>query len=395
MFSINKNSYLHNYFENMNPRLINRCVDKAREFSNIDEHDLDPPANRLTSEQPNIPVKNVDVTRRSLGFGRKAMPKLRRELHNKDQDVVIAAIETICDLVHDPERGYEAVNLKIIDRMVNLMSHESEVIRERTSRTLAVLAELAAGREAIVTNKSLLANIAACAEDTWAEIRIQVAALLEMIARFWKAADDLVQFGFIQILLSNLLTEDSEIQIMHLQTLRSLMYETTGKIIAIESDGFNIFLKLLDEDNTQIISGALACLALLTSTCVGEKLAREAKLLRILNIFLHDERPEVYTNAASVIMFCTLKTQGKLDAYKVKNLPKRLIHLSRNKLNPSTQIFAIKALSNICEHPKIRTEVQKKYFEQIKNIQVGDDPCIKSYKNQLLTVIGWVASSST
>ncbi|XP_074039457.1 radial spoke head 14 homolog isoform X3 [Leptinotarsa decemlineata] len=347
MFSINKNSYLHNYFENMNPRLINRCVDKAREFSNIDEHDLDPPANRLTSEQPNIPVKNVDVTRRSLGFGRKAMPKLRRELHNKDQDVVIAAIETICDLVHDPERGYEAVNLKIIDRMVNLMSHESEVIRERTSRTLAVLAELAAGREAIVTNKSLLANIAACAEDTWAEIRIQVAALLEMIARFWKAADDLVQFGFIQILLSNLLTEDSEIQIMHLETLRSLMYETTGKIIAIESDGFNIF------------------------------------------------RPEVYTNAASVIMFCTLKTQGKLDAYKVKNLPKRLIHLSRNKLNPSTQIFAIKALSNICEHPKIRTEVQRKYFEQIKNIQVGDDPCIKSYKNQLLTVIGWVASSST
>lgn len=40
----------------------------------------------------------------------------RRELHDKDENVVIAALQSICDLCHDPERGYEAVNLKIIDR---------------------------------------------------------------------------------------------------------------------------------------------------------------------------------------------------------------------------------------------------------------------------------------
>ncbi|KAG5885909.1 hypothetical protein JTB14_012156 [Gonioctena quinquepunctata] len=81
MYSINKNSYLHNYFKDINPRILNRCVDKARGHYEIDELDLDPPFNRLTSEQPNIPVQNVDVTRRPLGFGNRAMPKLVGKKH--------------------------------------------------------------------------------------------------------------------------------------------------------------------------------------------------------------------------------------------------------------------------------------------------------------------------
>ncbi|CAG9819777.1 unnamed protein product [Phaedon cochleariae] len=395
MFSIHKNSYLHNYYKDINPRLINRCVERAWQANSIDEHDLDPPFNRLTSEQPHIPVENVDITRRPLGFGRKAMPKLRRELHHKNERVVIAAIESICDLVHDSERGYEAVNLKIVDRMVDLMAHENEAIREKTSRTLTVLARQACGRLAISTNRQLLENVAACAEDFYPEVRVQVAALLEMLAQFWKAADDLVEFGFVQILLSNLLKEEPEIIVIHLQTLRSLMHALAGKMIAIESDGYNIFMKLLDHKRSEIISEALACLSLLASTCVGEKLARQMNLLDTLNVHLHDERPEIFTNAASVIMFCTVKASGKIAASKINTMTKRLIQLSRNKLNPSTQIFAIKALTNICEHPEVRKEVQKKYIEYVENIQVGGDPCIQNYKAQLLTVLGWVASSYT
>lgn len=46
------------------------------DFLHSDEHDLDPPFNRLTSEQPNIPIQNIDITRRPLGFGNVAMKKL-------------------------------------------------------------------------------------------------------------------------------------------------------------------------------------------------------------------------------------------------------------------------------------------------------------------------------
>nr|CAI5858041.1 unnamed protein product [Callosobruchus analis] len=323
MFSIHKNSYLHNYYKDVNPRLINRSVQRAIDFFNckertlvqpnreiseqpapteenvetvgygaenalympesagdelefptdiqlepeaeseglttstldvafrrikrdipalIDEHDLEPPFNRLTSEQPNIPVQNIDVTRRPLGFGRVAMGKLRRELHHKHEEVVIAAIESLCDLVHDPERGYEAINLKIVNRLVDLIAHENAAIREKTCRTLTVLAGLAAGKEAIVENPCLLENIAICVEDPYPEVRIHVAAMLEMIATFWRAADVLVDFGFVSILLANLLKELEDISKIHLETLASLMYGMRGKTLAMDADGFNIFV---------------------------------------------------------------------------------------------------------------------------------------------------------
>lgn len=40
----------------------------------------------------------------------------RRELHSKNLEVVVAALTSISDLVHDPEKCYEAINLKIVDR---------------------------------------------------------------------------------------------------------------------------------------------------------------------------------------------------------------------------------------------------------------------------------------
>lgn len=48
----------------------------AREEEAIDAFDTSPPFLRLSSQQPNIPIKKVDVTRRPLGFGRVAMPLL-------------------------------------------------------------------------------------------------------------------------------------------------------------------------------------------------------------------------------------------------------------------------------------------------------------------------------
>lgn len=125
MFSIHKNSYLQSQYPEINPRLLNRCVQRgkqqqltinfshiwlryniitlsiketvesywkfinkylkpllnvARDYEWIDVHDLEPPLHRLVSEHPNIPVPNVDVTRRPLAFGRRAMPKLVRTL---------------------------------------------------------------------------------------------------------------------------------------------------------------------------------------------------------------------------------------------------------------------------------------------------------------------------
>lgn len=106
MYSPHKHSYLQSRTSGINPRLINRTVALGNNFFNRflkpsyllliahswttwyiidyaarevpvrDCFDKNPPFLRLSSEQPNIPTGNVDVTKRPLGFGRAAMPLL-------------------------------------------------------------------------------------------------------------------------------------------------------------------------------------------------------------------------------------------------------------------------------------------------------------------------------
>ncbi|CAG9835955.1 unnamed protein product [Diabrotica balteata] len=390
MHSINKNSYLHNYFKDINPRLINRCVEKALGRKILDGHDLEPPFNRLCSEQPNIPIADLDIIHRPVGFGRCAMTKLRRELHHKDPKVVIAALESISELVIDSTRGYEALKLQVDERLTDLLMDENPAIRERTARALKILAKLAEGKTKIVKNSTLLHNLAACSEDNNKKVRLQVALVLQNIAEFWMTADTLVEFGFISIVLHILQNnEDNCIKLIHLKTLRALMYGIQGKMVALDNSGYNILLTFLNDENGPILSVALECLAMLTSTCLGEKFAREVNLLDTLDKLLQDERKEVHTQTAHVMMFCTVKGTGKILASKRPRIVPRLIQLCQNKENVNTQLFALQALTNICEHPAIRKQINTEFSHEVEKIQVGFDPNIKVHKDKLLEVISW------
>lgn len=48
-------------------------------------------------------------------------------------------------------------------------------------------------------------------------------------------------------------------------------------------------MNLLDDEYEGIVATALECLSMLTSTCFGEKTAKEVKLLKIAAKLLYDE----------------------------------------------------------------------------------------------------------
>ncbi|RZB39707.1 rhabdoid tumor deletion region protein 1, partial [Asbolus verrucosus] len=264
----------------------------ARGHEIITDPDFEPPFFRLTSEQPDIPIDGIDPTRRPVAFGKWALPKLRRELHHKDELVVIQALTSICDLVHDPEKAYEAINLKIPDRLTDLLVDPLAPIRERAVLALSILAGSGDGKDAIVKNIILVENLKLCLGDTQPSIRLKTAACTEIIARTWMAADVLVEREFIESLLKYVEDEFDKIIELHLETLKSLMYGC-GKCVALKNDGFKVFD---------------------IPTC---------------------------TSAASVIMFCTVKTKAKHLAADIKTLPKRLIKLSTNPLNPNLQMYCL------------------------------------------------------
>lgn len=72
-------------------------------------------------------------------------------------------------------------------RLVDLVSHDAPVVRERAVLTLKVMAGVAMGKEVIVNNEGLLTNLLGTVEDSYFEVRVQVAACLEMVARYWKS----------------------------------------------------------------------------------------------------------------------------------------------------------------------------------------------------------------
>lgn len=98
---------------------------------------------------------------------------------------MVEAINSIMDLAHDPEKGYEAVRLKIPLRMVDLLTSANMEIRERTCMALKVMAGSADACEMMVRNEGFLEALAMAVEDPSISVRVKAAALLEVLSRSW------------------------------------------------------------------------------------------------------------------------------------------------------------------------------------------------------------------
>nr|XP_022918801.1 radial spoke head 14 homolog [Onthophagus taurus] len=389
MFSEHKNSYLQLHCSGMNPRIINRSVDLARCQLTVDSGDFEPPWHRLVSEQPCIPVQNVDVLRRPLGFGRWAMPKLRRELHHPDEIIVIAALTTFIDLLKNPERGAEAITLRVPDRITDLLNHENPVIRERACMVLAVLAELADGKEAIVRHPKLLYYLALTLDDVENAVRIKAATVVEVVSDFWKAAEELVSFGYVPIILDCVSKDCEEIVVILLRALNNLMNTCDGMEEMFDYEAFDILMCISQSPSVPLKVAALKCLATLFNTAEGRDLAYRCDVLIYLNKLLHSEILELYQAALEAIMFATVKSAARIKALKVVHLSDRLVCLLHDYYNPPTQMHCLQCLVHLCEHPMLRKHVNENYYDEIATLYVGSDKELQILKDRLLSVINW------
>ncbi|KAL3267014.1 hypothetical protein HHI36_011161 [Cryptolaemus montrouzieri] len=300
--------------------------------------------------------------------------------------MVLRTLSTMNDLLKNPEKGYEAIRLKVPDRLLTVIPREEQFVRERCCLSYQLLSNYADGKIAMTANPKIIEQFRKLIQDPKPEVRLKAAFCLENIASFWMTADNLVEAGFIKSLMDRIAIDEHDISAVHLATLDHLMYGS-GKYIGMEAGAFDLMVRLLDAPDIDVRKGALRCLLLMTSTDLGKQMAAKCNLLPTIVRILHEDE-QLYVCAASVLIYCTMLVQAKAASAKMKMIPTRLVRLCKNHLNPDLQLFCLKALTNIAEHPDVRNLLRKKHLGRIKRIHVTSD-LLRKHKEKLLSVVTW------
>ncbi|XP_046410405.1 radial spoke head 14 homolog [Neodiprion fabricii] len=381
---------LHSYYqrcENQIPRrALNRMIDQAM-LKDTDCRELDPPILRLNSLHPECYAPHVDVTRAKCAFGRRALPKLRTELHSEHPRIVRQAVNTIADLIHNPESVVEAIRLRIPDRLADLLVSEDPFLRERIGMIYTSLASQSNGGSTITGNPSIVCNLVKNLRDDLDCVRLRAAEAIEMLARNCRVAQDLCAFGFIDLIVDRIIEEKKDILVVYLETLKSLL-DCDQKIHAIEIGTMDKLVMLLQRKDEDILVESLACLAILCSHPVGKQKSIDMDLLFVLKTFLEDERRAVHTKAAGVVAFVTITTPGKLRALDLQIMG-RLLELAADFHCRELQLMALKALTNIAEVPRGRAMMLQSNTMFIENIDTCKDEATERHKAILMETIRW------
>uniref|UniRef100_A0A667X875 Radial spoke head 14 homolog n=1 Tax=Myripristis murdjan TaxID=586833 RepID=A0A667X875_9TELE len=88
----------------------------------------------------------IDPTRAPVAFGRWALPRLARELRDPDPVTRRRALATLCDLVREPERAYEAVRGGCMEQLKLLLRDEDLTVRRKTTELIHLLTAHSVGR---------------------------------------------------------------------------------------------------------------------------------------------------------------------------------------------------------------------------------------------------------
>ncbi|XP_012255465.2 radial spoke head 14 homolog [Athalia rosae] len=385
------NPMLHSYYQRCQStiprRAMNRMIDQAM-LKESDCRELDPPILRLRSMNPQCYAPHVDVTRARCSYGRLALPKLRKELRSGHPLIVRQAVNTISDLIRDPENAMEAIKHRIPDRLADLLVSDDSFLRERVTMIFTSLASHSGGGEAITENPLIIFNLVKNLTDRHNCIRLRAAEAIEMLSRDWRTAEVLCVYGFVDLIIDRITLETKDVLVHFLETLKSLLNRDNVKVHAIEIGTMEKLVILLQRRDEEVLAGCLECLRILCGEPIGKQKSIDMDLLVILKPFIEDERRAVHAKAAGVVAFSTITTQGKLRALDLHMIG-RLLELAADFHCRELQIMAFKALTNIAEVPKGRCMMFRCHKIFIENIDTCKDETTQRHKEILLKTIDW------
>lgn len=90
---------------------------------------------------------DIDPTQAAIAYGCRALPKLNEELQSEDLLTRQKALMALCDLMHDPEHVYVAINIGCLESLKALLKDTNSMVRIKTTEVLHIMATHNVGRE--------------------------------------------------------------------------------------------------------------------------------------------------------------------------------------------------------------------------------------------------------
>ncbi|CAH2242427.1 jg20429 [Pararge aegeria aegeria] len=369
MFCPHKNSYLQLVCA-VNPRVINKAVDRAMEKKHFDPRTEAPAAQRLESMQPSLYAPHVDITRARLGFGRVGLRLINRDLHSPDHLVQLQALHSIWDQVQISENAMFLINLHVGYRLIDLMLERDAVVREKVCLILTILASYYQGRKQIMSRIKIVENLMWLVLRDRREIRYAAAYTLRTLSSDRCSVETLLTCeNIIENLLKMVKNDYTGIVLLHLKTLENLTeWNPEGPL---KANAFQIMLQLFSNQDPRIVCGAMDCMTQLCKHPIGKQLADIYDLTFVLRPFIMSQSIEIRISAVGLMEYTTLTTRSKWRAKECcEELTKRLVSLCCGTNKPPLQLRSMQVLINLCDCPDIRHHMKRHWERKVKALKI-------------------------
>ncbi|CAO2608399.1 Radial spoke head 14 homolog [Lemmus lemmus] len=100
---------------------------------------------------------DIDPTKAAIAYGCRALPKLNEELQSGTLLTRQKALVALCDLMHDPEYVYEAINIGCLESLKALLKDVDNLVRIKTTEVLYIMATHNVGRTGLLQHNVILA----------------------------------------------------------------------------------------------------------------------------------------------------------------------------------------------------------------------------------------------
>ncbi|XP_068956910.1 radial spoke head 14 homolog isoform X2 [Petaurus breviceps papuanus] len=250
---------------------------------------------------------DIDPTKVSIAYGRRALPKLNEELQSSDLLTRQKALMALCDMVHDPEHVYQAISIGFLNSLKLLLRDPDSTVRQKTIEVFHIMANHSVGREGFLKHHVILA-LSQNLDDPVLLCRKFLHKTYRSVAQVPRGADSIISSGLIPFLVKKVQEEDEEIQELILDTLYFCLQWDASQ--ALQSKAVPILREKLNSLNENIRSKAAHTLMAICMPQDGKDQVWQYDVIPLLVKLLDDPNIEVKGNAAGALMFAAVTTAG-------------------------------------------------------------------------------------